>query len=214
MAKIIPGILTADEEDYRKKLMRAENVTDLVQIDVVDGIFADNKTVGVEIIKKYPTSSQLEIQLMVVNPLDYVDELVGLEYVRRIIFAFEVDGDINENIYHIKKHNKQVGISLNPETPVRTALNFLDETDLLSLYAGRPGYSGQKFQEGILDKIKEAKNLVAGLAVEVDIGVNEETIPKIVVAGADFLVVTSALHNAPDFYVAFEKLAKLASKTS
>src|SRR3989338_6282145 len=136
MAKIIPGILTADEKDYHKRLQMAEHVSDLIQIDVVDGEFSANTTVGTDIIKKYPTSSQLEIQLMVIYPLNYIDELARLDCVSRIIFPFEID-----------------------------------------------------------------------------IGVNFENAAKLASYGADFLVASSALYNAPDFYLAYEKLAKLANLT-
>jgi len=213
MAKIIPGILTADEKEYQKRLLAAEHVSDLIQIDVVDGKFANNLTVGTEVIKKYQTSSMLEIQLMVVCPQNYIDELARLDYVLRIIFPFEVQGDLNEIIYHVKNHGKQVGLSINPETPVKALLHFSDDIDLLSIYAGKPGFSCQKFQESTYGRIKEAKHLLANLPVEVDIGVNETNIKKIVACGADFLVATSTLNNSPDYFLTYEKLAKLASKS-
>ncbi len=213
MAKIIPGILTADENDYVRRLKTAEQVADLIQIDVVDGQFAKNMTVGAPIIAKYPTISQLEIQLMVVDPISYINQLGNLPYIVRIIAPLEVPTNFKEVIYTTKKFNKQVGLSLNPDTPVLSVKDYFDHIDLLSLYAGRPGFSGQKLDEGIIDKIKETKNLCPELPVEVDIGVNFETAPKLAAAGADFLVATSVLNNAPDYYLAFEKLAKLASKT-
>ena len=213
MAKIIPGILTADKKDYHKRLQMAEHVSDLIQIDVVDGEFSANTTVGTDIIKKYPTSSQLEIQLMVIYPLNYIDELARLDCVSRIIFPFEIEGNINENIYRIKNFGKQVGISLNPETPVSVALRFFDDIDILLLMTGKPGYSGQKLGQNTYERIKQAKKLAPDLPIEIDIGVNFENAAKLASYGADFLVASSALYNAPDFYLAYEKLAKLANLT-
>jgi len=213
MAKIIPGILTADEKAYHKRLQMAEHVSDLIQIDVVDGEFSANTTVGTDIIKKYPTSSQLEIQLMVIYPLNYIDELARLDCVSRIIFPFEIEGNINENIYRIKNFGKQVGISLNPETPVSVALRFFDDIDILLLMTGKPGYSGQKLGQNTYERIKQAKKLAPDLPIEIDIGVNFENAAKLASYGADFLVASSALYNAPDFYLAYEKLAKLANLT-
>jgi len=213
MAKIIPGILTASEKDYHKRLQMAEHVSDLIQIDVVDGEFSANTTVGTDIIKKYPTSSQLEIQLMVIYPLNYIDELARLDCVSRIIFPFEIEGNINENIYRIKNFGKQVGISLNPETPVSVALRFFDDIDILLLMTGKPGYSGQKLGQNTYERIKQAKKLAPDLPIEIDIGVNFENAAKLASYGADFLVASSALYNAPDFYLAYEKLAKLANLT-
>lgn len=213
MAQIVPGILTDDEDEYHKRLRQAEHVADLIQIDVVDGKFAPSMTVGVDIIKKYISSSQLEIQLMVIYPLNYIDALVPLEFVSRIIFPFEINGDVYDNIYHIKKHAKQAGLSLNPETPVSAAMHFFDDIDLLLLMAGKPGFSGQKLDENVYKRINQVKQLMPSLPVEIDIGVNFENVSKLARTGADFLVSSSAIYNAEDFHIAYEKLAKLAQLT-
>src|SRR3989344_3030330 len=97
MAKIVPGILTDSEDVYVSRLRLAEHVSDLIQIDVVDGKFSKNKTVGVDVIKKHSSRAQLEIQLMVNNPGTYINELGQLDYISRIIFPKE----IKDNIYEI-----------------------------------------------------------------------------------------------------------------
>lgn len=214
MAVIIPTILTRDENEYHDRLRMAEHVSDLIQIDVIDGKFANNTTVGTDIIAKYPSSSMLEIQLMVVDVQKYVDELVKIDHVSRIIVPFEGESGLPEIIYQIKKHRKQIGLSLNPSTPVNSVLNLLDDIDLLLLLAVDPGFAGQKFQEHIINKVKEAKKYMAGLAVEVDGGVNFDNVRELSRAGADFLAANSVLYKAPDFRVAFDKLAKLASHPS
>jgi len=86
MAVIIPGILTSDEKEYKQWLLVAERASGLVQIDVVDGKFANNKTIGTDVILKYPSSCKLEVQLMVTSPIDYVKRLKSAEYIWRIIF--------------------------------------------------------------------------------------------------------------------------------
>lgn len=213
MAVVVPGILTDDETDYQKRLALAEYVASLVQIDVVDGKFAPNKTVGVDVVKKYPPACTLEIQLMVIYPLNYIDELAPLPYVSRIIFPFEINGDVLENVYIIKKLGKQAGLSLNPDTPVAAALHFFDDIDLLLLMTGRPGFSGQKLGEETHERIKTAKRINSSLPLEIDIGVNFENARELARAGADFLVSSSALYNKPDFRVAYEKMSKLAHLT-
>jgi ribulose-phosphate 3-epimerase len=210
MAKIVPGILTASEETYVEKLHKAEHLSDLIQIDLVDGKFSKNKTVGVDVIRKFPSNSMLEIQLMVVNPSSYIYPLGQLDYVTRIIFPFEIKENIKEVIYLIKKWGKQAGLSLNPDTPIDAAFAYFDDLDLLLLMTGKPGYSGQKLGENTYQRIKEAKTLDPNLALEIDIGVNFENARKLAVSGADFLVTSSALFNADDLYVAYEKLDKLA----
>ena len=214
MAKIVPTILTTSPQEYQKKLLKAEHVSDLIQVDVIDGKFAANETISCEVIKKYSSSSFLEIHLMVVHPQKYIDELVKIEHVSRIIVPFEVDLDLNEAIYQIKKHGKQAGLSLNPDTELAAAFHLYDDIDLLLLLAVIPGFSGQKFQESTVDKVKEIKAMVPELAVEVDGGVNFENAPKLAKAGADFLAANSVLFKASDFVLAYEKLAKLAGETS
>lgn len=212
MAKIVPGILTNDEKEYEKKLRIAEHVSDLIQIDVIDGKFANNVTVGADIIKKYETSSSLEIQLMVVDTLPYIFDLKDVDFVTRIIVPYEAESGLDEAIYQIKNCSKQVGVSINPTTKVKDVSGYFDIIELLTIMAGNPGFSGQPFDEKTLNRVKEAKLLSPGLAVEVDIGVNNQTAPGISAAGADFLVASSALYGSEDFYLAYEKLARLASK--
>jgi len=107
MAIIIPGILTNDEKDYQQKLKKAEGVADLIQIDVIDGIFANNITVGTDVIKKNPTSAMLEIQLMVIEPKKYLIPLVSLQFVSRIIIPFETNNLLRETIYQIKNNQSR-----------------------------------------------------------------------------------------------------------
>ena len=211
MAKIVPGILTNSENEYHKRLLTAEYVAHLIQIDVVDGKFAPSITVGTDIIKKYASSSLLEIQLMVLWPENYIDELAPLEYVSRIIIPFEIEGDVGGEIYHIKNHGVQAGLSLNPTTPVSAAIHFFDDIDFLLLMTGRPGFSGQKLGANTFERIKQVKKINSALPVEVDIGVNFENAHKLVGAGADFLVASSALYGADNFKTAYEKLDKIAN---
>ncbi len=210
MAKIVPGILTESEQEYANRLRKAEHVSDLIQIDLVDGKFSESTTVGTDIVKKYPSSSQLEIQLMVVYPQTYITDVAPLEYVTRIIFPFEIDSDTYEDIYLVKRYAKQVAISLNPETPIKAAFHYFDDIDFLLLMTGKPGYSGQKLGENTYDRIREVKKIMPNLPVEIDIGVNFENAKKLAEAGADFLVTSSTLFNADDIKIAYDKLEKLS----
>lgn len=209
MSQIVPAILTDDENIYREQLQKAEHVSNLIQIDVIDGKFAKNTTVGTDVIAKYSTSSNLEIQLMVNEPQEYIDQLLKIDYVTKIIFPLEIDANHRQIIYSIKNQNRKVGISLNPSTPLSEASEFLEGIDLLLFLAVEPGFSGQKFKEQVLQKIKESKNMAPSLAVELDGGVTFENIRAIADAGTDFIAANSVIFKAPDFMVAYEKLAKL-----
>ena len=210
MALIIPGINTTNEAQYEKMLRMAEHVADLIQVDIGDGKFTPAETLGPETIARFPSSRNLEIQLMVFHPLVYVDKLTTLPFVSRILFPIECKDDHKEVIYRIKSHNMIVGISLNPETPVFSIVPLLDYIGYMQFLANNPGPSGQTLRVETYERIREIKQIDPSLPVEVDIGVNFETAPKLVSAGADFLVSTSTIFNAPDFYVAYEKLSKLA----
>jgi ribulose-phosphate 3-epimerase len=210
MAKIIPGILTNSGAEYREWLIKASHVSDLIQIDVIDGKFANNLTIGLVEIKKYPTKSNLEVQLMVVSPLEYIKELKHVDYVSRIIVPFEIEG-CEEAVYMIKQLNKQAGISINPETPVSAIRNLADHIDLVCIFSASPGFAGRKLEKRTYERIKESKKLYHALPVEIDIGVNFETAPRLAESGADFLIATSVLKGADDYYLAYEKLANLAS---
>jgi ribulose-phosphate 3-epimerase len=211
VATIIPGILTSDETEYAKRLAMAEHACDLVQIDIVDGKFANNLTVGVDVIEKYMPKSHLEIQLMVVDPIAYIDKLAKLDFVTRIIFPFEIKTPINDVIYKVKNLKKQVGLSLNPDTEIEAAGAYFDEIEILLLMTGKPGFSGQKLGGSTYERIKKVKLLKSELPIEIDIGVNFENAAELAGAGASYLVASSALFEAVDFSLAYERLANLAS---
>lgn len=206
MPKIIPSILTNSEQVYKDNLRGAEEVCDLIQIDVIDGKFANNKTVDETVINKYPSVSKLEIQLMVDHSQTYISRLIGNSSVSRIVVPFESKG-VPEALYYVRENHKQAGLSVNPKTQIASVSHLTGKIDFLVLLAVEPGFSGQKFQIQILDKLRQAKRLSPNLKVEVDGGVNFENAKSIALAGADFLAVNSALFEASDFKTAYRKIA-------
>lgn len=210
MSVIIPGILTNSEDDFAKRLEKAESVARLIQVDVIDGQFAPNTTIGIETIKKYPSKSLLEVQLMVAKPSVWIESLIGIDNVYRIIFPFETEESILDNVDLIKTGGKQAGISINPETTILDIADYAKYVDMLCIFSATPGFSGKKLEESVYARIMEAKRLYPNLPLEIDIGVNFETAPKLMHAGADFLVATSTLHNAEDYHVAYQKLEQAA----
>lgn len=214
MSKIIPAILTADEKEYVKNLKQACHASDLVQIDIIDGKFAKNRTIGPDIVAKYPSSSSLEIQLLVKTPGVYINKLISLDFISRFIIPLEINENINEIIYLVKNYKKQIGISINPKTAPVKAQTYFDDIDLLQFLAVEPGFSGQKFQNIVFDKIEEVKTLAPHLPLEADGGVNFENAKILAKLGVDFLAANSVLFKAEDFYVAYEKLARLSQKTT
>jgi len=211
MAIVVPAILTDDENIYHDNLLKAEHVTNLVQVDIVDGKFAANKTIGPATVAKFLTNANLEAHLMVKYPLNFVDDLVKIEHVSKIIFPYEIEGNHHDYIYQVKNNLKQVGLSINPGTPIEAILHLLDDLDMLLVLGVEPGRQGQEFKEEVLDKIRAVKKIAPGLPVELDGGLRFENVSNIKEAGVDFIAAGSILYKADDFFVAWEKLTKLAA---
>jgi ribulose-phosphate 3-epimerase len=196
---IIPAILATSEDEYREKLAKISSAPEFaggwVQIDIVDGKFAQNTTVGVEVIGKYPTPLQREVHLMVVDPLNWIDQLAEIG-IQRIVFPVESE-KIGEVIGKIKSKGLGVGLSINPETPVAKIGQFADTIDTVLLLSVDPGFGGQEFIPETLEKIKAAQNFKKQrhFLIEVDGGINEINAKEIVEAGADSLVIGEYLLN-------------------
>lgn len=199
MVNIVPAILATTEEEYKHKVQKIEACSELaegwVQIDLMDNHFVQNKSISPQIIAKYPTDLNLEVQLMVEYPDNWIDELVKT-HVKRIIFPVE-DNGTQEKIQHLKNHEIKVGLSLNPQTPVSSLESYLANIDAVLVMGVDPGFGGQQFKPETLEKIKELTALRTkeslSFLIGVDGGVNPENAKSIVEAGADYLVVGSAL---------------------
>lgn len=189
---IIPAILATTGEEYKKKLEKIESSPELaegwVQVDLIDGKFTDNISVGADVLAKYPTRLNLEAHLMVLNPEPWIRELIKIG-VKRVVFPVEGAG-IEEKIKHLKNHQVQAGLSVNPETEVEKVLPFLDTIDVVLLLSVHPGFSGQEFKPEVLGKIKQLAGLrgTRQFQIEVDGGLNEGNVQEVVLAGADNLV--------------------------
>lgn len=210
MAKLAPSILSADFSRLGDDIMEAENSgADLIHIDVMDGHFVPNITIGplvVDAVSKV-TTLPIDVHLMIENPSDYIEMFfksldkknrdVSLDY---ISFHIEASYHPHRLLNKIRELKVKSGIALNPSTSVNTINHLLDSMDLLILMTVNPGFGGQSFIETMLPKIKEAKKLVKGNDIEilVDGGVTEKNIKKIRDAGADILVAGSAVFNKKD----------------
>jgi len=196
--QIIPTILATTEEEYQEKVSIINQTDDLksnwVQIDIMDNKFVHNKSVGVDIIKKYPINASVEAHLMVDYPENWIDELVKIG-IDRIIFPIEDSEGIDERITHIKNHGLEVGLAVNPETPVAKVESFVDKIDVVLLMSVHPGFGGQEFIPEVLDKVSELVNLQkrAHFLIEVDGGINQDNIKNLVKAGVNNLAIGEKL---------------------
>jgi ribulose-phosphate 3-epimerase len=192
--KISPSILSADLSKLGSEIQNLEKAkADLIHIDVMDGHFVPNITIGPEVINKLRkyTSLPFDVHLMISPVHNFIKNFAdaGADI---ITIHPEATNDLESSIKKIKSYNKKVGISLNPETSLDKLNNVLDKIDLVLIMSVNPGFGGQKFIENTLNKIKKLRlkidQLKLKVEIEVDGGINFENSKSIIKAGADILV--------------------------
>ena len=192
--QISPSILSADFSQLGNEIKRLEEGgADMIHVDVMDGHFVPNLTIGPPVIKalrKY-TKLPFDVHLMI-NPVhkyikDYSDAGADI-----ITFHPEATENIMETINLIKTSNKKVGISLNPNTEIKIIYDYLDKIDLVLIMSVYPGFGGQKFINTVIEKIKKLdeirKDRKLNFQIEIDGGINFETAKIAIDAGVDILV--------------------------
>jgi len=192
--KISPSILSADFSKLGSEIQDLEKAkADLIHIDVMDGHFVPNITIGPEVIKKLRkyTSLPFDVHLMI-SPVDNFIKNFADAGADIITIHPEATKDLISSIKKIKSYNKKVGISLNPKTPVDKVLPVLDIIDLVLVMSVNPGFGGQKFIENTLDKVKilrkEIDTKKLNIQIEIDGGINFESSKMAKKAGVDILV--------------------------
>ena len=192
--KISASILSADFSKLGSEIQNLEKAkADLIHIDVMDGHFVPNITIGPEVINKLRkyTSLPFDVHLMISPVHNFIKNFAdaGADI---ITIHPEATNDLENSIKKIKSYNKKVGISLNPETSLDKLNNVLDKIDLVLIMSVNPGFGGQKFIENTLNKIKELRlkidQLKLKVEIEVDGGINFKNSKSIIKAGADILV--------------------------
>ena len=210
--KIAPSILSADfgklAEDVKKV---SEAGADYIHVDVMDGHFVPNLTMGpmiVEAVKK-ACDVPLDIHLMVENISFFIDMYKHLKP-EFISFHIEEEKHINRVIQKIRNEGIRPAVVLNPATPVSLLEYIVADVDMVLLMSVNPGFGGQKFIPSILDKISKLRELASkknpALLIEVDGGVNDKNAPLLREAGADILVAGSFVFKSDDYKKAIESL--------
>ncbi|MEG7378380.1 ribulose-phosphate 3-epimerase [Bacillus subtilis] len=205
MIKVAPSILSADFAALGNEIKDVEKGgADCIHIDVMDGHFVPNITIGPLIVEavRPVTDLPLDVHLMIEEPDRYIPAFAKAGADILSVHA-EACPHLHRTIQLIKEQGAKAGVVLNPHTPVQVIEHVFDDLDLVLLMTVNPGFGGQKFIHSVLSKIKEVKRMAdergkKDLLIEVDGGVNKETAPLVIEAGANLLVAGSAVYGQPD----------------
>ncbi len=204
MIKLAPSILSADFARLLEDVKKVENAgCEYLHIDVMDGHFVPNITLGPAIVKslRKDVNMVFDTHLMIENPDNYIKDFVeaGSDL---IVVHVEACKHLHRTIQNIKSHGVKAGVALNPATPLETIKYVLEEVDMVLIMTVNPGFGGQSFIEGMIPKIKELKAIIDSKNLKVDIqvdgGIKPDNVAKVVEAGANIIVAGSAIFNSED----------------
>lgn len=212
MIKIAPSILASDFARLGEEVKDVEAAgADYIHVDVMDGHFVPNITIGAPIVRalRPVTSLPLDVHLMIENPDQYIEEFAEAGADILTVHA-EACPHLHRTIQLIKSKGVKAGVVINPATPVDAIKHVIEDVDLVLLMTVNPGFGGQAFIDRVLSKITETKQLADSLGIspeiEVDGGVNAETARACIEAGATVLVAGSAIYGQPDRKAAIDQI--------
>ena len=218
MIKLAPSILSADFARLLEDVKKVEKAgCEYLHIDVMDGHFVPNITLGPGIVKslRKDVNMVFDAHLMIENPDNYIKEYAdaGLDI---IVVHQEACTHLHRTIQNIKSHGIKAGVALNPATPIETIKYVLQDVDMVLLMSVNPGFGGQSYIPVVTEKIKELKALIDEMNLDIDIevdgGVKPSNIAEVVNAGANVIVAGSAIFNAGNIDEAVKSLRENASK--
>ncbi|MFI5343520.1 MAG: ribulose-phosphate 3-epimerase [Chlamydiales bacterium] len=231
--RIAPSIFAANFGNLAEEAKRLEDAgADSIHIDIMDGHFVPNLTLGPKATAAINRSTDLflDVHLMIYNPFDYIERFIeaGAD---SITFHFEATEDVEETLSYIRKCNVRAGLAFNPETSLSMIPKYLDKCDMVLLMTVQPGFGGQKFMEEVLEKVAFTRDVCNKLDIraggitskqkpgtenlppfdiQVDGGINFENVGNCTRAGANVIVAGTALFNAPDLHKAIEEMRAAA----
>ena len=195
--KIAPSILSADFGRLNEDIKEVEAAADLIHVDVMDGHFVPNITIGAPVVRKIDSVLPLDCHLMIQHPKDYIEDFAKAG-ANIITIHEEAEGDLKEIIQQIKDAGCKAGVSIKPKTPLSVIEELLPEMDMLLIMSVEPGFGGQSFMPGVLDKAREARKKYPEMDIEIDGGINEETAKEAIAAGCNILVAGSYIFGKED----------------
>ncbi|GIM31944.1 ribulose-phosphate 3-epimerase [Paraclostridium bifermentans] len=218
MIKMAPSILSADFARLLEDVKKVERAgCEYLHIDVMDGHFVPNITLGPAIVKslRKDVNMVFDAHLMIENPDNYIKDFVdaGCDM---IVVHEEACTHLHRTIQNIKSFNVKAGVALNPATPIENIKYILNDIDMVLIMTVNPGFGGQSFIGTMIDKIKELKALIDEKGLDVDIqvdgGIKPSNVNEVVKAGANVIVAGSAIFNSDDIEATVKEFRLNASK--
>ena len=212
MIKVAPSILSADFSKLGEEIIKIDQAgADMIHIDVMDGHFVPNLTLGAPIVKALRTVTKLpfDVHLMINNPENLIDDFIaaGADI---ITIHIEAANHLHRLVQKVKSSGVKVAVSLNPATPLNTLEEILPELDMVLLMSVNPGFGGQSFIPATLNKIARLKEMIDAKKLKIDIqvdgGITLETAPQVIKHGANILVAGSAVYGSNDIKGTIAKL--------
>jgi len=214
MTEIIPSILVKTREEMVEKIIAVEPYVERVHLDIADGIFVPNITIsGFEEVEDIETDLKIGVHLMVSKPENHIVRWLETQ-ADKFIFHIEATERAQEVIDKVKEADKEVGIAINPSTSISAIEPFIDQIDLVHFMTVEPGFYGGEFLESVLPKIADFHFYYPDKPIEVDGGVDPETLPGLIKAGANLLVTGSYIFKSKDTAKAIEKMKSIAESES
>jgi len=205
MGKIAPSILSADFTRLGEEVKAVERAgADYIHVDVMDGHFVPNITIGPMVVKavRRITKLPLDVHLMISNPDGFIESFVDAGADMITVHAEAVD-HLHRSLQHIRKAGAKPGVSLNPATPPEVLEYVLSDLNLVLLMTVNPGFESQAFIPEVVPKIRRLREMIdqrqLGVEIEVDGGINPETIHQVSAAGAEVFVAGSAIFYSKDY---------------
>ena len=215
MIHVAPSLLSADFARLGEAVeMLNRSEATYIHIDVMDGMFVPNITIGFPVIAAINrlADKPLDVHMMVVDPARYVNDVARAgAYLMNV--HYEACTHLHRIISQIHEAGMKAGVTLNPATPVEMLRDIVADVDLVLLMSVNPGFGGQKFISGTIDKVRRLKRLIdetgSHAVIQIDGGVNLQTAPALIEAGATVLVAGSYVFSAPDPLKAISDLSRL-----
>jgi len=195
--KITPSILGVDYGRMNEHLAELAPFSDMFHVDVMDGNFVPNLTIGAPVVKMIKTDVPLDLHLMIRNPHRYIEDFAKAGAAFITIHA-EASLHLNDDVQKIKDAGCKAGVAINPDTPVEKIAKVLPMLDMVLVMSVIPGFGGQSFMPKVLEKVKWLREHYPNLDIQIDGGITDKTAPLAIEAGANVLVSGSFILKSDD----------------